>query len=131
MNENTKAETCRLDPMLDRALRAEQLAESNGKLAHDTAIKNRDLERQLAKARKLEAMALESLRALKEKYGLGDRHVMREKNAEIEKLKIQRDGLAEALLEMMNGGLEGPTKQAYDMAEQALAALNQPGETKP
>jgi hypothetical protein len=54
--ENPFADTlCRIDPMFERALRAEKLAEQNGKLAHDTAIELAAMKRERDEAREREA----------------------------------------------------------------------------
>jgi hypothetical protein len=42
-----------------------------------------------------------TLREIKEKYGLGDRHVMREKNREIEKLRLALKDATELFGEIM------------------------------
>ena len=80
----------------------------------------RELERELAEARRLIEMQKESLRLIKEKHGLGDRHVMRE-------LKEQRDRLAEALEKIIQiAPSSGPLwfgSHAIHAAREALAAV--------
>lgn len=43
--------------------------------------------------------------------------------ARVAKVEEQRDRLAEAVRELMDGGLAGPMPHAYDMAKSALAAM--------
>jgi chromosome segregation ATPase len=144
MSENTDTNqfaeiACSLDPMFERALRAEKLAESNGKLAHDAAIKNRDLERHLDEATKTLATS-----ALKYVDGIHD--ASKQASAakkERDEARQQRDRLAEALRDIKDrctdatimlhpdADAKGCVDDCLEWSEQALAALNQPGETKP
>ena len=64
MNETDKNRTqlTQLDPMMERALRAEKLAESNGKLAHSNAIDAMRYMRELNEAIKQRDSLAEALR---------------------------------------------------------------------
>ena len=64
--------------------------------ASDDAACSRCLE-----SRKLADDAMATLREIKDKYGLGDRHVMREKNREIEKLRVALKDATELFGEIM------------------------------
>jgi DNA-binding transcriptional MerR regulator len=56
---------------------------------------------QCLESRKLADDAMATLREIKAKYGLGDRHLMREKNREIEKLREALKDATELLGEIM------------------------------
>ena len=107
----------------------------------------KQLERELAEAREIAEMQRETMRQMREKYGFGERNVMRELRQEIENLnkiiaaatnsanashfraieyQSQRDTLAEALRGMLDlwdkvGGTY--TFYAVEQSEQALAAV--------
>jgi hypothetical protein len=83
--------------------------------ASDDAACSRCLE-----SRKLADDALATLRAIKEKYGLGDRHVMREKNLEIEKL---REVIRAATVLIAAKGRHN-TMLAYEGLRSALSSEN-------
>jgi hypothetical protein len=59
----------------------------------------RDMERRSNEDRELAQDALATLRLTREKYGLGDRHVMREKNREIAQLRL---AIRETLMENLH-----------------------------
>ena len=105
------------------------------------------LERELAEAREIAEMQKETMRQMREKYGIGERNVMRELKQEIENLnkiidaatnsanashlraieyQSQRDMLAEALRGMLDlwDKVSGTyTFCAVEQSEQALAAV--------
>jgi hypothetical protein len=105
------------------------------------------LERELAEAREIVEMQKETMRQMREKYGIGERNVMRELKQEIENLnkiidaatnsanashlraieyQSQRDMLAEALRGMLDlwDKVSGTyTFCAVEQSEQALAAV--------
>lgn len=71
-------------------------------------------------SRKLAEDALATLRKIKEKYGLGDRHVMREKNREIERLREALRDATELFGEIMRDEVNH-----QDEAEQWLRAYGE------
>jgi glutamyl-tRNA reductase len=79
----------------------------------------RQLERELAEAREIVEMQKETMRQMREQYGIGERNVMRE-------LRQQRNTLAEALGEIMTcahpSGNSDRQRFYRDIAKQALAA---------
>lgn len=83
---------------------------------------SRQLERELAEARELVEMQKETMRQMREQYGLGERNVMRE-------LRKQRDTLAEALHSIRHrlGDFQEPwnSRESYidTIAHQAIAAV--------
>jgi len=87
------------------------------KMERDTLVKSL---RELADAREIVEMQKETMRQMREKYGLGERNVMRE-------LKQQRDTLAKALetLERTAGQSTLWDDPARRNARQALAALKE------
>ncbi len=66
--------------------------------------------------------ALNTLRITREKYGIGDRHVMREKNREIEKLRVALKDATELLGEIMRDEVNH-----QDEAEKWLRAYGEIG----
>jgi uncharacterized membrane protein YccC len=73
----------------------------------------RQLERELAEAREIVEMQKETMRQMREKYGLGERNVMRE-------LKQQRDTLADALRDVKQTSSSSRLRR---VASEALAAV--------
>jgi hypothetical protein len=74
----------------------------------------RQLERELAEAREIVEMQKETMRQMREKYGLGKRNVMRE-------LKQQRDTLAEAIeFALSNALASGESENALRKARAAV-----------
>jgi hypothetical protein len=90
--------------------------------ASDDAACSRCLE-----SRKLADDALATLRAIKEKYGLGDRHVMREKSREIARLREALEAADEclALIEDVGHGAH------MDNVTKALCPENASAQTRP
>jgi hypothetical protein len=77
------------------------------------------LERELAEAREIAEMQKETMRQMREQYGIGERNVMRE-------LRQQRDTLAEALKIIASDGKDQfrwSLTKAVSLAKQALAAV--------
>ena len=131
----------------------DHLAEAQDKIEELVEIgltqmdKERSLKRDLAEAREIVEMQKETMRQMREKYGFGERNVMRELRQEIENLnkiidaatnsanashlraieyQSQRDTLVEALGGMLDlwdkvGGTD--TAYAVEQSEKALAAV--------
>lgn len=108
---------CRLDPMFERALRAEQLAESNGKLAHDAAIKVHDLERQLAESRRL----FESSKKARQSLSDACDHLHRQL-AEVRRQLAESDAAHKATCEIMerHAAISNGYREQRDRLAEAL-----------
>ena len=81
----------------------------------------RKLERERNESRKLADDAMATLREIKDKYGLGDRHVMREKNREIATLR-EALRLVDGHLEIIEDYGHGPHMDNATIARGIIAA---------
>jgi hypothetical protein len=79
-------ENCRIDPLFERTLRAEKLAEENGKLAHDAAIVAVEMRRQAA-----------AWRAVAEMYRKTSEFGVKDEPRKLERLLFEADRAFDAL----------------------------------